>query len=196
MKVEVRFVPAVGNSPNTLIMPVLTHISKMSPEAQATGKDLIGHWEGEMVREGAGLQVDYDFSENAGSIEGRFSCATQRVMEYPLDAVRYAHPQLHFELGGEIIFDGKLTDDIITGTFREGGAQGTRRTPPPKLPYDVDEVRFDNGDVTLGGALLTPSRKGPWPAIVFLHGSGPDQILLPNGSAVAGSADDERDIFD
>jgi pimeloyl-ACP methyl ester carboxylesterase len=66
-----------------------------------------------MVREGASLHISFDFSENAGSIEGRFSFATQRVMEYPLDTVRYVRPQLHFELGGEILFDGKLAVDIL-----------------------------------------------------------------------------------
>jgi len=87
----------------------------MPLDAQAAGIAIVGHWEGMMVREGASLPVSFDFSENAESIEGRFSCATQRVMEYPLNVVRYARPQLHFELGGEILFDGKFAGDILAG---------------------------------------------------------------------------------
>jgi pimeloyl-ACP methyl ester carboxylesterase len=39
--------------------------------------------------------------------------------------------------------------------------------------YTEEEVVFRNGDVALGGKLLIPSTKGPHPAAIFLHGSGP-----------------------
>ena len=39
--------------------------------------------------------------------------------------------------------------------------------------YREEEVMFQNGDVTLGGKLLIPSTKGPHPAVILLHGSGP-----------------------
>ena len=38
-----------------------------------------------------------------------------------------------------------------------------------------DEIQFKNGDVTLAGTLLLPLTKGTHPAIVILHGSGPDE---------------------
>ena len=40
--------------------------------------------------------------------------------------------------------------------------------------YHEEEVRFRNGDVTLSGTLFIPSGKGPHPAVVFVHGDGPD----------------------
>jgi pimeloyl-ACP methyl ester carboxylesterase len=39
--------------------------------------------------------------------------------------------------------------------------------------YREEKVRFRNGDVTLAGTLLVPATRGPHPAMVFLHGSGP-----------------------
>lgn len=39
--------------------------------------------------------------------------------------------------------------------------------------YKEEEVIFQNGDVTLAGKLLIPSTKGPHPAVILLHGSGP-----------------------
>lgn len=39
--------------------------------------------------------------------------------------------------------------------------------------YREEKVVFRNGDVTLAGTLLIPSTLGPHPAMVFLHGSGP-----------------------
>ncbi len=35
------------------------------------------------------------------------------------------------------------------------------------------EVKFKNDNITLSGTLLIPKGEGPFPAIVFLHGSGP-----------------------
>ena len=47
---------------------------------------------------------------------------------------------------------------------------------PIKLPEQ--EVSFTNGDTTLSGTLVLPPAKGPHPAIVIIHGSGPG----PRGS--------------
>ncbi len=40
--------------------------------------------------------------------------------------------------------------------------------------YREEEVRFSNGDVILSGTLYLPSKTGSHPAIVFVHGDGPD----------------------
>ena len=36
------------------------------------------------------------------------------------------------------------------------------------------DVRFSNDDVTLSGTLVLPQSNGPHPAVVFIHGSGPN----------------------
>jgi dipeptidyl aminopeptidase/acylaminoacyl peptidase len=40
--------------------------------------------------------------------------------------------------------------------------------------YRQEEVSFRSGDVTLSGTLYTPSGSGLHPAVIFIHGSGPD----------------------
>jgi pimeloyl-ACP methyl ester carboxylesterase len=40
------------------------------------------------------------------------------------------------------------------------------------LPYDEEEVTFDNDDVTLSGTLSLPRTDGPHPAVVLVSGSG------------------------
>ncbi len=40
--------------------------------------------------------------------------------------------------------------------------------------YRHEEVVFRNEDVSLAGTLTLPSGTGPYPAVVFIHGSGPD----------------------
>jgi pimeloyl-ACP methyl ester carboxylesterase len=41
------------------------------------------------------------------------------------------------------------------------------------LPYTQEEVTFKNGDVTLSGTLTLPEGDGPYPALVLVTGSGP-----------------------
>jgi len=42
------------------------------------------------------------------------------------------------------------------------------------LSYRASEVRFDNEGIRLAGTVYTPLSRGPHPAIVFIHGSGPE----------------------
>ncbi len=41
------------------------------------------------------------------------------------------------------------------------------------LCQDID-VTFKSGDITLSGTLLLPAGDGPFPAVIFIHGSGPE----------------------
>jgi pimeloyl-ACP methyl ester carboxylesterase len=48
---------------------------------------------------------------------------------------------------------------------------GTNASAPP--PYDAEDVEFASGDITLAGTVTTPRGAGPWPAVVLITGSGP-----------------------
>ncbi len=61
---------------------------------------------------------------------------------------------------GEIILKWKPSDSRET----------TGRKVKPHL-HDEEEVKFQNGDVTLAGTLSLPLKKGPHPAIVVISGS-------------------------
>jgi pimeloyl-ACP methyl ester carboxylesterase len=53
--------------------------------------------------------------------------------------------------------------------------------------FTEEEVRFNNADVTLAGTLRVPQTKGRHPAIVFIHGSGPqDRGFGPLAATFAG----------
>jgi len=51
-------------------------------------------------------------------------------------------------------------------------ANGTQ-TLAERVPLEKEEVFFEQADAKLAGTLLTPATKGPHPAIILLHGSGP-----------------------
>lgn len=148
------------------------------PQHQASSIE--GHWEGQMIREGAQLPVTFDFGRGVKGFEGSFDSPTQRALGIPLRNVSFTASKVHFELVGDsttTIFDGELSDDTMTGRFREDTAQGTyllKRAEKKPLPYRSEEVSFQNGHVLLSGTLLLPLAKGQHPAVVFLHGSGPE----------------------
>ncbi len=65
-----------------------------------------------------------------------------------------------------------------------GKAQAsTSQTPKPPFPYQSEEVAFENtqAKVKLAGTMTIPPGKGPFPAVLLVTGSGPqdrDETLL------------------
>jgi len=50
------------------------------------------------------------------------------------------------------------------------------------VPYQVEDVTFANGDITLAGTLTLPQTEGPHPAVILMSGTGPqdrDEIVVP-----------------
>lgn len=102
--------------------------------------------------------------------------------------------ELRFEvrpLGASFV--GKLSPagNRAVGVFRQSGLelpltlmQGEPKIEPPKrpqtpvppFPYAVEEVQFDNPEapgVRLAGTLAKPEGEGPFPCVVLITGSGP-----------------------
>jgi pimeloyl-ACP methyl ester carboxylesterase len=139
-----------------------------------------GSWDGVFERQGATIAVRVDLkTEAAGKLTGSFTSETQRVLEYPLEKLAYSPPKIHWELGDSapMVFDGFVSANSMTGTFRDGKDSGTfsfRRTTVAPPPYRREDITVRNGDVALAGTLLRPRTPGSHPGIVFLHGSGPE----------------------
>jgi fermentation-respiration switch protein FrsA (DUF1100 family) len=77
-----------------------------------------------------------------------------------------------------------VADDLRTIRFERDGpdppeaalvsAAGASPIRAPRVDlYDEQRVFFENGNVRLAGSLVIPPGAGPHPALVFVHGSGP-----------------------
>ena len=93
---------------------------------------------------------------------------------------------------GELIENGQK----LQGIWKQGGniplvlvksaslpEIGRPQMPKAPFPYRTEDVTFSsvNNDVTLAGTLTTPAGAGPFPAVVMITGSGPqdrDETLL------------------
>jgi hypothetical protein len=94
-------------------------------------------------------------------------------------------------------FEGEIGASTIKGLWTQGGISlplefrkldkpfELRRpqNPSPPFPYRIEEAAVSNKDagITLAGTLIIPAGKGPFPAVVLISGSGPqdrDESLM------------------
>src|SRR5262245_29323081 len=144
----------------------------------SAGQDPAGRWVGQWERDGSVLEVEMTFERTAKGYEGAFSSDQLRVVRIPFRQIRYEEPRLSWELAGDrstMVFDGTLQGNSLSGRFRDGDAPGTfrlTRSMSDSGQLEEKEVAFSNGPITLGGTVILPAGPGPFPGIVFLHGSG------------------------
>lgn len=90
-------------------------------------------------------------------------------------------------LGGDAAIRGSFTQNggtySLDFTRVEGEWKDAVRRPqePAGFPYIVENVTFPNGDITLAGTLTRPEGSGPFPVVVLVTGSGPqdrDETLM------------------
>lgn len=162
---------------------------------------LDGQWEGAIDIAGTQLDIIVKFDSSIGALTATIDIPQQGAADLPLDDVTLDGEAVHFTIGSVgAIFDGTLEGETIRGEFAQAGATGTfemTRTgdvaaaaPTPDLPYTVEELTWALDDTTMGATLTLPPGEGPFPAVVFIAGSGPTDRdwtspLLPgrNGSA-------------
>jgi pimeloyl-ACP methyl ester carboxylesterase len=161
--------------------------------------DIAGTWLGtlELVSVRVVVNIERDAGGNLGGTldspdQGGFGIPLSRV-EVSGNLVTLAADSL------ALVFTGELSEDArqLSGTLlqagesfplsleRQPGRLDYRRPqdPLPPLPYESADVSFasDAPDVTLAGTLVWPSGAGPFPAVVLISGSGPqnrDEELL------------------
>jgi pimeloyl-ACP methyl ester carboxylesterase len=78
------------------------------------------------------------------------------------------------------VFDGRIAGNTISGTFAQGQVSGTfeltRIAPVDNIPrplYVEHDIAVTNGPVRLAGTLTVPQGAGPFPLVVMITGSGP-----------------------
>lgn len=154
---------------------------------------LVGRWEGAIHVLGSALEIVVRFARADDGFEGHIDIPAQGASDLPLQAISFDPPRVRFELPagpGLAVWDGKLAGERIEGRFLQGPAEGTfaldrvagadetegdpsDAEPPAPPPYREAEVAFGEGTVRLAGTLTVPRGPGPFPAVVLISGSGP-----------------------
>jgi pimeloyl-ACP methyl ester carboxylesterase len=133
-----------------------------------------------MIQQGSVLPISLDFTPNNDTFTAKWSAPSMRALRVPLQRVSVSGQRVHFELVGDessTVFDGETRADSIVGKFSGGEGEGTFRLVRRSVPvpaYREEEVTFTNGPLKSSGTLLLPVGPDRHPAVVFVHGSGPE----------------------
>ncbi len=150
-------------------------------------EDIRGNWTGNIEISGFKLDIFISFKTDSGKYSGSMDIPMQSAKNLPLSNIKFENPSVSFELdvpNGLASFKGELIDGKINGKFFQSGMSGKfsleksteikkEEVKKEKPPYKEEEVKFNNGDITLAGTLTIPEYAGKHPAVVLISGSGP-----------------------
>jgi pimeloyl-ACP methyl ester carboxylesterase len=184
------------------LLPVTATLAEQSPTS-VDASALVGIWEGNLsVPPGLELQMIFKIAraETGGGLKTTLDVPDQSAAGVPVDSVTLEGDNATISvkrIRGE--FKGVRGKDgnSIKGQWKQGPLSlplelkkvetaSTRKRPQmpnPPFPYRVEEVSYPSvaSGVKLAGTLTIPEGKGPFPAVVFASGSGPqdrDETLL------------------
>jgi len=168
--------------------------------AQAPAPSVAGSWEGSIDAMGTRLRIGVAITRQPdGALTATMDSPDQGAYGLALSDVTFAGGVLRFVLkAANGSFEGTLNaaGSEIAGTWTQAGAlpltlkkvdklsrPNRPQEPKPPFPYRSEDVTVANAaaNVTLAGTLTLPEGPGPFPAVVFITGSGPqnrDEELL------------------
>jgi pimeloyl-ACP methyl ester carboxylesterase len=173
-----------------LALPAVVAVAQVSAPPQA----LAGEWKATLEAGGARLRIVLHLAPAAdGGWTGTLDSLDQRAMGLKLGEITRKGLTVSFTLPqAGARFEGSLDEagTVLTGhwiqgarlplVFTRGAATqvAPRRPQEPQapFPYDVEAVSFPGGakEVTLSATLTLPKGKGPFPAVILVAGSGPN----------------------
>lgn len=151
-----------------------------------------GTWVGHLTVPGGSLRIVFhvDMGED-GALSTTMDSPDQGAKGIPVSRTSFEDGKVVFEsssIGG--VFEGTFKGpDGIEGEWKQSGMsfplvlkrtekiEGPSRPqePKPPFPYASEEVSVTSGDgVVLAGTLTLPAGTGPWPAVLLITGSGPE----------------------
>lgn len=155
---------------------------------------IAGDWHGTLEFSGMKLRLIFHVEGSDGNYSGTMDSPDQGAKGIPVETITLEGQDVEIKLPNlGISFSGVLHGETqeIKGTFRQGAAnipftlqreaqekQKLKRPQEPKgpFPYREEEVSYNNKleeGVTLAGTLTIPEGKGPFPAVILISGSGP-----------------------
>ena len=176
--------------------PVKTEHKAVSPS------DIDGAWMGTLDTGAVKLRIVFHFANTENGLTSTLDSPDQGLMRISTSSVTRDGYSLKIEvqkLGG--LFEGKIAPNLasIDGNWSQGGGtlplvlkpvKDTAELEPKRpqnpvkpYPYHDEDVSYENKaqNVTLAATLTIPQGKGPFPGVVLITGSGPqdrDETLL------------------
>lgn len=157
-------------------------------------QSITGTWQGRLSVSGTSLRLVINIAESKGALTATMDSPNQGVHGIPASSVTVQHDSVVVVIAAaQAHYAGRIAKDgtSITGTWKQAGMQlpltlqrstaveasSSRRKqePIPPYPYEEKHVTYANtgASISLSGTLTHPSSGGPFPAVVLISGSGP-----------------------
>lgn len=166
-------------------------------------QDITGKWSGNLSVQGMTLPIVFNISEDGDGYNSTMDSPAQGAFGIEVSTTEFKEKVLKLQVPkAGIDYSGTMNDKgEISGDFKQSGmvlpltltrgesaeekaaTQEKPQNPKPPLPYEEEEVEFENtaDGVKLVGTLTLPKKGKNLPAVVLISGSGPqdrDEFLL------------------
>ncbi len=177
---------------------VLTVASTMAQQLQAqtqhSASPMNGTWQGALTVPGGSLKIVFNFHAGPdGQYIVTLNSPDQEAYGIPTDSVTVSGSRIRiYSKAVAGVFEGSHNPgaDSLVGVWKQSGmdfplvlrrqsngVQGPKRPQEPRkpFPYRDEEVTIGNpvAGITLAGTLTLPKSGGPFPAVILITGSGP-----------------------
>ena len=175
-----------------LFISVILVICSYAFAQETTDNNEAGIWQGTLKVSVMELRVAFKISKDKdGKFTATMDSLDQMVKDIPVEVVSFENGNAHFEVKiANGSFDGKFKDsNTIEGEWKQSGLSlplVLNRTdkeleiqrpqePTKPYPYLEEEVVYENksAGIKLAGTLTMPESGGPFPAVLLISGSGP-----------------------
>jgi len=135
-------------------------------------------WKGTMIRDSSSMEVSFEFEFYGKESMGYFNAPSQKASGIPLDSVSQTKDSISFQLMSDPVtyFKGRISEKHILGTFiQQGSSNGTLSLVQTALTikgFSAVDTAFTSGEHKIACRIYLPKKRGRFPAVIFLHGSG------------------------
>ncbi len=169
-------------------------VSLLLPFSAHAQDEAVGDWLGALDVGGQKLRLVFHITrDESGGWSSTFDSPDQGARGIPTGSTAVEGAKLSIEIpaiGG--LYEGTLDEEAtrIEGTWKQSGIElpltlektteevvplARPQEPKEPFPYQVVEVTFPNAEagIELAGTLTLPDDEGPFPGVVLVSGSGP-----------------------
>jgi uncharacterized protein len=181
---------------NTFSLLIISLLTSISLSAQ----DITGEWNGVLKASGIQLRLVFNVTKTSDGLISTMDSPDQGAKGIPTTMTSFENSILKITIANaKIEYEGTLgQNNIIIGTFIQRGQSFPLnlskekiekdklvRPQEPIKPYAYysEDIIFENkkAGISLAGTLTLPSKKGVFPVVILISGSGPqnrDEELL------------------
>lgn len=158
-----------------------------------SAQTFVGSWKGELKIQGQSLPLIFEFQQMDKAWQGFMQSPAQSAAKLPISQVKVVGDSIYVSVKNiGLSYAGLIDGNTIEGKFKQGTFEANMnldrydaeskekqvvRTQVVSPPYSYDTAavtvynKYDN--IELAGTLTFPKKKGIFPAVVLLTGSGP-----------------------